>query len=98
MRKFPGLKCELCIPAQSGAQAKAIARWRFAVACLFRGGVSWDVTNLILVEHDGLISIEEHPIFQVPANRSRENNFLQVRSFLAKTLDGIHVGNPVNVR
>jgi hypothetical protein len=50
-----------------------------------------ELATRILIEHDRLIPIKEHPIFEVPPNRPRENNFFQVAPFLNQILNGIAV-------
>ena len=51
----------------------------------------------VLVENDGFITVEQDAIFDVPADRPGEHNFLQVSTFLKQIIDGISMGDANHV-
>jgi hypothetical protein len=44
-----------------------------------------------LLEYDGLVSVQENAVFDVPANGARENYFFYIPAFLDEIVDGIAV-------
>ena len=53
--------------------------------------------RILLVKHNGLIPVQEHAVFEVPADRAREYNFLEVASFLDQVLNRIPMGDANHV-